>query len=240
MEFLETWQKHQHGDSIEYNYINAKGRKVLIVGGGDTATDCLGTSMRQGAANITTFEILPQPADKRPTDNPWPQWPLIFRVDYGHEEHKTKYGHDPRIYSVSTKKFLGDTSGRVCGVCTVQVRWEKDDQGRWKMSEVPGSEKIYDCDLVLLAMGFLGPEQLILEQLKLTVDPRSNIQTPTAKYKTSVAKVFAAGDCRRGQSLVVWAINEGRQAAREIDYVLMGKTSLAGPGGMVAAPIAKG
>lgn len=240
MEFLETWQKHQHGDSIDYKYISAKGRNVIIIGGGDTATDCIGTSFRQGAASITTFEILPQPPEKRASTNPWPDWPLIFRVDYGHEEFKVKNGHDPRIFSISTKKFLGDTSGRVCGVCTTEIKWDKDEQGRWKMVEVPGTEKLFEADLVLLAMGFLGPEATILQQLKLDQDPRSNIKTTIGKYRSSVPKIYAAGDCRRGQSLVVWAINEGRQAAREIDYDLMGKTSLAGPGGMVSAPIKKG
>uniref|UniRef100_A0A915JCE9 glutamate synthase (NADH) n=1 Tax=Romanomermis culicivorax TaxID=13658 RepID=A0A915JCE9_ROMCU len=259
MEFLRTWQKHQHGDEIDFKTVSAKNRNVIIIGGGDTATDCIGTSLRQGAKNITTFEILPQPPETRAKDNPWPDWPLIFRVDYGHDEFKVKSGHDPRIFSISTKKFLGDTFGRVCGVCTTEVKWDKDDQGRWKMTEVPGTEKLFEADLILLAMGFSGPEQAMLEQLTIDRDHRTNIKTPNGKYRTSMPKIYAAGDhrfcfpmtfvrgktfvptdCRRGQSLVVWAIHEGRQAAREIDFNLMGKTSLAGPGGMVSAPIKKG
>uniref|UniRef100_A0A914W3F6 glutamate synthase (NADH) n=1 Tax=Plectus sambesii TaxID=2011161 RepID=A0A914W3F6_9BILA len=193
MEFLETWQKNQSGDAVDWEPINAKGRKVIVLGGGDTATDCIGTSLRHGATSVTAFEIMPQPAEARKEDNPWPQWPLIFRVEYGHEEHRLLTGNDPRIYAISSKKFLSDTSGRVTGICTVGVEWQKDDKGMWKMTEVPGSEKIYEADLVLLAMGFLGPEQTVLEQLAVDKDPRSNILTPAGKYRTSIPKVFAAG-----------------------------------------------
>uniref|UniRef100_A0A0K0EY38 glutamate synthase (NADH) n=1 Tax=Strongyloides venezuelensis TaxID=75913 RepID=A0A0K0EY38_STRVS len=240
MTFLEKSQRIRAGDDISWDGLSPKDKRIVILGGGDTATDCIGTSLRLGAKSIRAFEILPQPAEKRKPDNPWPQWPLIFRVDYGHEEAVVKQGSDPRTYSISTKKFLCATNEDgekiVTGLLTVRVEWEKDEKGAWKLIEIPGSEEIIEADLVILAMGFLGPEQTIIEQLKLNTDPRSNIRTSTDKYATSMAKVFAAGDCRRGQSLVVWAINEGRQCAREVDNTLMGFTSLAGPGGIVLAP----
>jgi len=211
-----------------------------VIGGGDTATDCIGTSLRQQCKTVTAFEIMAQPPATRGQTNPWPEWPVILRIDYGHEEHRhLNDGKDPRVYAVSTKKFMGDMNGHVCGLLTVNVEWVKDDSGRMQLKEIEGTEKMYDADMVLLAMGFLGPEQYSHEQLKVTVDARSNISTATNAYATSVPKVYAAGDCRRGQSLVVWAIHEGRQAARQIDFDLMGKTSLAGPGGHVQAPMPK-
>ncbi|XP_013383645.1 glutamate synthase [NADH], amyloplastic-like isoform X2 [Lingula anatina] len=235
MSFLETWQKKQMGNNLDYLKYYAKDRDVLVIGGGDTGCDCIATSLRQGARSITTFEILPRPPPDRSSDNPWPTWPRIFRVDYGHDECKVKFGNDPRIFCVMSKEFLGDENGRVSGIKTVQVDWKKDENGRWNLVEIPNSEKVYKADLILLAMGFLGPEKTIIDELSLNQDPRSNIETPSGKYRTSVKKVFAAGDCRRGQSLVVHAINEGRQAAREVDLDLMAKTSLAGPGGVVIA-----
>jgi NADPH-dependent glutamate synthase beta subunit-like oxidoreductase len=184
------------------------------LGGGDTATDCIGTSLRLNAKSVKAFEILPQPPEMRRDDNPWPHWPLIFRIDYGHDEAKSKYGQDPRNYAISTKEFLTQTNENgvkvLSGLKTVNIEWTKDDKGQWKMTEVEGSEKVFDCDMCILAMGFVGPEKNVLEQLKLETDPRSNIKTPNEKYNTNTAKVFAAGDCRRGQSLVVWAIHEGR------------------------------
>ncbi|KAL1240948.1 amyloplastic,Glutamate synthase [NADH] [Trichinella spiralis] len=237
MEFLSTWQSHQRGFEVDYKPLHAQNRNVIIIGGGDTATDCLGTCLRQGAKSVVMFEIMPRPPNSRASNNPWPEWPLIFRVEYGHEEYKVKYDSDPRIYCISTKDFVGDESGHVSGVRTVQVKWNRTEDGRAFLEEIENSEKIFHADMVLLAMGFLGPESTVIDQLKLEQDARSNIQTADGKYSTSLSKVFAAGDCRRGQSLVVWAIHEGRQAAREIDVFLMGKTSLAGPGGMVAAPL---
>ncbi|CAB0001855.1 unnamed protein product [Nesidiocoris tenuis] len=231
MAFLESWQKKQMGNTI--NPLLAKDKDVIIIGGGDTGCDCIATSLRQGANSITSFEILPVPSEKRSPDNPWPQYPRVFKLDYGHEEVKHKFGQDPRQYSVLSKEFIDDGNGNVAGIRTVQVKWVKDDTGRWVMSEVPDSEKIYKCQLVLLAMGFLGPERYIANELDLDLDPRSNYETPTGKYRTSVQKVFAAGDCRRGQSLVVWAISEGRQAAREVDAFLTGTTILPGPGGVI-------
>ncbi|XP_018895699.1 uncharacterized protein [Bemisia tabaci] len=232
MNFLETWQKKQMGNELT-SLILAKDKNVVVIGGGDTGCDCIATSLRQGAKSITTFEILPQPPPGRGRDNPWPQYPRVFKVDYGHEEVKVKHGDDPRKYSVLSKEFLDDGNGHVAGIKTVQVSWTKDEVGRWKMEEVPNSEKVYKCELVLLAMGFLGPEHYIASELELELDPRSNYQTPSGKFTTSLPKVYAAGDCRRGQSLVVWAIAEGRQAAREIDAHLMGISTLPGPGGVI-------
>ena len=233
MEFLQTWQQKQHGDNIDHLPFSAKGLDVLVIGGGDTGCDCIGTSLRQGAKSITTFEILPTPPNTRAKDNPWPQYPRLFKVDYGHEEVSVKWGGDPRRYNTMSKRFLGDEKGRVSGVETVLVEWTKDDTGRWKMAEVPGSEKTYTCQIVMLAMGFLGPEKYVLDQLELEKDPRGNIKTPSGQYATNIPGVFAAGDCRRGQSLVVWGITEGRQAAREVDTFLMGSSALPGPAGVI-------
>lgn len=233
MAFLENWQKVQMGNDIHVPKLLAKDKDVIVIGGGDTGCDCIATSLRQGAKSITTFEILPEPPTRRAADNPWPQFPRVFKVDYGHDEVKLKFGRDPRQFSTTSKEFLDDGKGNVAGIKTVKVEWTKDEQGRWKMEEVPNSEKVYKCDLVLLAMGFLGPEKYIAEELQLKLDPRSNYETPNGQYCTSVPKVFAAGDCRRGQSLVVWAISEGRQAAREVDQFLTGDTNLPGPGGVI-------
>ncbi|XP_074640004.1 uncharacterized protein LOC141898094 isoform X2 [Tubulanus polymorphus] len=231
--FLETWQKKQQGNDIDYLATYARDKNVLVIGGGDTGCDCIATSLRMGAKNITAFEILPTPPATRASDNPWPTWPKIFRVDYGHAEVQHKFGRDPRLYNMLSKEFIDDGNGNVSGIRACKVEWKKDDTGRWQMKEVPDSEEIYECDLVLLAMGFLGPEKPVSTELSLELDPRSNIKVTSGKYRTSVNKVYAAGDCRRGQSLVVHAINEGRQAAREIDADLMQTTSLAGPGGVV-------
>lgn len=233
MTFLESWQKKQMGNVVDQPHLLAKDKDVLIIGGGDTGCDCIATSLRQGAKSITTFEILPEPPQKRSKDNPWPQFPRVFKLDYGHEEVHLKFGRDPRQFSILSKEFIDDGKGHVAGIRSVTVNWTKDETGRWKMEEVPDSEKIYKCDLVLLAMGFLGPEKYISSELDLVLDPRSNYQTPSGFYHTSVPKVFAAGDCRRGQSLVVWAISEGRQVAREVDAFLMGSSTLPGPGGVI-------
>ena len=214
----------------------AKEKDVIIIGGGDTGNDCIGTSLRQGAKSITNFEILPESPETRADDNPWPQWPKIFRTDYGHSEVKAKFKSDPRQYCILSKKFTTDENNNLTGVDTVKVKWTKDPStGRFNMAEIPGSESHFKADMVLLAMGFLGPEKTIASELKLNLDNRGNIKCGgegPKKYKTSVSRVFAAGDCRRGQSLVVWAINEGRQAAREVDIFLMGKTTLPLTGGI--------
>ncbi|XP_072178929.1 uncharacterized protein [Diadema setosum] len=234
MQFLEPWQKRQMGNQSDY--VDAKGKDVIIIGGGDTGVDCIGTSLRMDAKSITTFEILTAPPPNRAANNPWPTWPRIMRIDYGHAEVKLKHGNDPRHFEILSEEFLDDGAGNVTGIRTVEIKWTKDTTGRFKMDKIPGTEKTFKADLVLLAMGFLGPEQDLIEELGVDQDPRSNIQTPSGKYQTSLKKVYAAGDCRRGQSLVVHAINEGRQAARQVDLDLMGSTSLAGPGGVVHTP----
>ncbi|XP_045471677.1 glutamate synthase [NADH], amyloplastic isoform X2 [Harmonia axyridis] len=234
MEFLENWQKKQLGTNRDGPV--AKDKNVIIIGGGDTGCDCIATSLRQGAASIVTFEILPEPGPKRSQDNPWPQWPRVFRVDYGHEEVKTKFGEDPRVFSIMTQEFIDNGKGHVSGIKTINVEWKKDDSGRWQMVQVPGTERVFPADLVLLAMGFLGPERAIGDQLELTLDARSNFNTEN--YRSDVSNVFAAGDCRRGQSLVVWAISEGRQAARAVDeYLSHNSSSLPGPGGIIQPKI---
>jgi glutamate synthase (NADPH/NADH) small chain len=172
------------------------------------------------------LEILPQPPEERAADNPWPEWPKVHRLDYGQEEAAAKFGADPRIYLTTATKFEGDANGQVKAVHTVQVKWEKNDKGQFIPKPVPGTEKVLPAQLVLLAMGFFGPEQPLLDALKLERDPRTNVKAEFEKYSTNIKGVFAAGDCRRGQSLVVWAFNEGRGAARECDRYLMGHTDL--------------
>ena len=201
-------------------------KDVIVIGGGDTGTDCIGTSMRHGCSSLVNFELLPRPPEDRASDNPWPQWPRIFRIEYGHAEVAAKFGDDPREFSILSKEFIAGDDGRVKGISTVNVEWKKDDSGRFQMEEVPGSEKEFKADIVLLAMGFLGPEDTLVSKLGLETDERSNFKADYGKYATSIEGVFAAGDCRRGQSLVVWAINEGRQAAREIDRFLVGSSIL--------------
>lgn len=202
------------------NYISAKDKSVIVIGGGDTGTDCIGTSIRHGAKSIVNFEILPKDPDERAANNPWPEWPRIFRVDYGHEEVANKYGRDPRVYTISAKEFLGE-NGILRGVKTVEVTWEKGHP-----QEIPDTEHTWEADLVLLSMGFLGPEHYVSDPLGIEYDERSNYLAPYGSYQTNMPKIFAAGDCRRGQSLVVRAIHEGREAAREIDRFVMGETQL--------------
>ena len=203
-----------------------KGKDVFVIGGGDTGTDCVGTAMRQGCRSLTQFEIMAKPPLDRAADNPWPEWPKIYRLEYAQEEAAARFGGDPRVYLTTIKKFVGDDQGELREIVTVDVRWEKNSAGQFGPNEVASSEKHHPAQLVLLAMGFLGPEPGMLKDLKLALDARSNIQAEYEKYATNVQGVFAAGDCRRGQSLVVWAINEGRGAARECDRYLMGSTDL--------------
>jgi glutamate synthase (NADPH/NADH) small chain len=206
--------------------ISAAGKDVIVIGGGDTGTDCVGTSMRHNCRTINQFEILPKPPLERAADNPWPEWPKVFKLDYGQAEAEARFGREPRTYLISTKRFVGDEHGHVKELHTVDIEWVKDERGRFQLVEAPGSERVYPAQLVLLAMGFLGPEDTVVEQLGLARDPRSNVQADYGRFHTSVEGVFAAGDMRRGQSLVVWAINEGRGAARECDRWLMGETLL--------------
>lgn len=230
MEFLQKNTKSLLDSSFEDGqYISAKGKNVVVIGGGDTGTDCLGTSMRHGCKSLVNFELLPVPPVQRAADNPWPQWPRIFRVDYGHEEAASKFGKDPREFCILTKAFIGDGKGNVKAIQTVQVDWKKDDNGRFQMAEVPGSEREFPADLVTLAMGFLGPEDTLAGKLGFERDARSNFKADFGRFATSSEGVFAAGDCRRGQSLIVWAIAEGRGAARCIDQYLMGNSDLPAP-----------
>jgi len=226
MDFLTLSTQAVLKNKPDESAISAKGKDVLVLGGGDTGTDCVGTSMRQGCRSLTQLEIMAMPPMDRAADNPWPEWPKVYKMDYGQEEAAAKFGGDPRAYLTTVKKFVGDGAGNLASVITVQIAWEKNDKGQFIPVEQPGTEKEHPAQLVLLAMGFLGPEQALLKDLKVEVDARSNVKADYGKYATSVPGVFAAGDARRGQSLVVWAINEGRGAARECDRYLMGATEL--------------
>src|SRR5690606_13612888 len=193
--------------------ISAAGKDVVVIGGGDTGTDCVGTSMRHGCRSLVQVEILPRPPKERAPDNPWPEWPKVYKLDYGQEEAAAVFGADPRVYLTTAKKFIGDEHGHVSGVHLVNIEWQKNEKGGFVPVEVPGSDRVVPAQLVLLAMGFLGPEQPLLDQLGIERDARSNVRAEYGRYQTSIPKVFAAGDCRRGQSLVVWAFHEGRGAA---------------------------
>ncbi len=227
MEFLYANTKslldghHKNG-----NYISATDKHVIVVGGGDTGTDCVGTAMRHQCKSLTQLEILPRPPDERQPDNPWPEWPKVYKLDYGQEESAARFGADPRAYLTTGEKFVGDKNGNVKELHIYDVEWTKDQRGAFIPKRVPGTERALPADLVLLAMGFLGPEETVLEQLGVARDPRSNANAEYGKFNTNVDGIFAAGDCRRGQSLIVWAINEGRGAARECDRYLMGTTNL--------------
>jgi glutamate synthase (NADPH) small chain len=227
MDFLRPNTKSlldtNHSDG---NYISAKDQDVIVIGGGDTGTDCVGTTMRHGCRSLTQFEILPQPPLERAPDNPWPQWPKVYVLDYGQAEAAAVFGNDPRRYSITTKRFVGNEQGHVKEAHTVEIEWVSENGSRPVMREVPGTEKVWSAQLVLLAMGFLGPEDTVLAQLGVERDERSNAKAEFGAYATSVPGVFAAGDMRRGQSLIVWAIAEGRQCAREVDRYLMGETDL--------------
>jgi glutamate synthase (NADPH/NADH) small chain len=227
MEFLANNTKAVIGGAPGEHFISAEGKDVIVIGGGDTGTDCVGTSMRHGCRSLIQLEIMPQPPDERAAGNPWPEWPKIRRTDYGQEEAAAAFGADPRRYQVTVKRFLADESGRLSGAEIVDVEW-KSVNGRFSPVQVAGSERVLPAQLALLAMGFLGPEDAILDELRAERDERSNAKAEAGSYATSVAKVFAAGDMRRGQSLVVWAIYEGRQAARSVDRFLMGSTDLRG------------
>ncbi|WP_309382326.1 glutamate synthase subunit beta [Cerasicoccus frondis] len=228
MEFLIGNTKHQ----LDHNFdgslpeIHAKGKDVVVIGGGDTGTDCVGTSIRHGAKSVVQLEIMPRPPEEREASNPWPEWPKIYRMDYGQEEAKALQGEDPREYLVMTENFVDDGNGNLAGLNIVNIEWGKDDQGRFVPIKKEETRRTIPAQLATLAMGFLGPEQTVIEQLGMETDPRSNMKADHEVYTTNVEGVFAAGDCRRGQSLVVWAINEGRGAAREVDRYLMGVTTL--------------
>jgi len=226
MEFLHANTKSLLDSNLrDDKYISAKDKDVVVIGGGDTGTDCVGTALRHGCRSILQLEIVPMPPLTRAPDNPWPQWPKVYKLDYGQEEAEALFGADPRRYAMQTTRFEGDADGHVSAIHTVQVEWVKDN-GRATPRPIPGTEKVFPTQLVLFALGFSGPESFLLDQLGVAKDARSNAQAEHEKYATNVPGVFAAGDMRRGQSLVVWAINEGRGAARECDRYLMGKTDL--------------
>lgn len=229
MDFLRGNTKNlldsRHGSAPFEGLISAEGKDVIVIGGGDTGTDCVGTSLRHGCKSLAQFEIVPQPPLTRTADNPWPQWPRIYKMDYGQTEAAARFGSDPRTYQISTTKFVGDENGNVKELHTVKVNMAFRD-GRMNFDPIPGSEEVWPAQLVLLAMGFRGPEDMLIDQLGVERDPRSNVKAEHGKFATSVEGIFSAGDMRRGQSLVVWAINEGRGAAREVDRWLMGETNL--------------
>ncbi|MFQ3620064.1 MAG: glutamate synthase subunit beta [Spirochaetales bacterium] len=212
--------------SLNGKFISARNKQVVVIGGGDTGNDCLGTALRQGCAGIKNFELLPKPPKERTPEFPWPLYPRLLKMDYGHEEAQARFGEDPREWGILTKEFLDNGKGEVGGIRTVRVEWSKDAGGKPVMNEIPGSEEIWQADLVLLALGFLGPEKETVAGFGVEPDQRSLIKAPYGDFSTSKKKIFAAGDARRGQSLVVWAIHEGRKVARAVDMYLMGQTFL--------------
>ena len=226
MDFLTANTKAILDKSQKEDFISAEGKDVVIIGGGDTGTDCVGTSLRHGCKSLVQLEIMPKPPQERAANNPWPEWPKVYKLDYGQEEAEAVFGSDPRVYLRTATHFEGDETGQVKAVHTVEVQWEKNEKGQFIPKQMPGTEKILPAQLVLLAMGFLGPEEPLLAALKLERDGRGNVKADYGQYETSLPGVFAAGDCRRGQSLVVWAFNEGRGAAKACDRYLMGETDL--------------
>ena len=214
-------------DFKDGNYVSAKGKNVIIIGGGDTGNDCVGTCMRHGCKSVTQIEMMPKAPDKRAANNPWPEWPKICKTDYGQEEAIAVFGHDPRIYESTVKEFIKDKNGKLKAVKIVKLAWEKDPQtGRMNSKEVAGSEKIMDCELVLIAAGFLGAQKYVTDAFKVELTPRTNVKTEQDSFKTNVKNVFTAGDMHTGQSLVVKAIRQGRDCAREVDESLMGYSNL--------------
>jgi len=227
MDFLRRNTQTVVGNAPVEGFISAEGKDVIVIGGGDTGTDCVGTSLRHGCRSLAQLEILPKPPMERTPDNPWPQWPKVYRMDYGQEEALAVFGSDPRVYRTTAKELIGDEDGNLKEIVTVQVEAKRDPTtGRFRFDEVEGTEKRSPAQLVVLALGFRGPEDLLIDQLGVERDERSNVKAAYQKYATSVQNVFACGDVRRGQSLVVWAFNEGRGAARECDRYLMGSTEL--------------
>jgi len=226
MEFLQANTKTLLDGQACQNYISAKDKDVIVIGGGDTGTDCVGTSMRHQCRSLTQLEILPKPPLERAANNPWPEWPKVYLLDYGQQEAKARFGDDPRQYLVTAKRFISDEQGSVKALELVSVHWEKDAGGRFIPKEVAGSERSLPAGLVLLAMGFLGPEDTVLSDLKIERDERTNAKAEHGKFSTNIQGVFTAGDMRRGQSLIVWAINEGRGCARAVDEYLMGQSDL--------------
>ncbi len=215
-------------EEIDHFTISAKGKKVMVIGGGDTGNDCVGTSIRQGAVSVLQLEMMPKAPDRRAENNPWPEWPRVSKTDYGQEEAIDAFGDDPRMYQATVKEFLADEQGNVCKAVVVRLESKKDEaSGRMMMVPVPGSETEVEVDLVLIAAGFLGAQSYVAEAFGVELDQRTNVKTEAGKYQTNVDKVFTAGDMHRGQSLVVWAIREGREAAKAVDASLVGYSNLA-------------
>ena len=224
MDFLTRNTRSLLNSNLEDGqYIDAHDKDVIVIGGGDTGTDCLGTSLRHGCRSLTNFEVFPSPPKERSPTNPWPEDPVVFKVDYGHSEAAARFGGDPRSWAIDSLKFIDDGHGNVAGIETVDL-----DYAGGQRTTLPNSERTWDANLVILAMGFLGPEHYLSEALGVDLDQRSNYAADKGAYQTSISKVFAAGDCRSGQNIVVRAINEGREAAQSIDRHLMGSTILPG------------
>ena len=228
VDFLKSTTKSLlDNDLTDGTYISAKGKNVMVIGGGDTGNDCVGTSIRHGAKSVLQLEMMPKLPDERTEDNPWPQWPRVCKTDYGQEEAIEVFGHDPRVYQTTVKEFIKDKSGNLKSAVLVKLQPEKDKKtGRMMMKEVAGSEYSVDVELVLIAAGFLGSESYVTKAFGVETNARTNVATPDGSFRTNVENIFAAGDMRRGQSLVVWAIREGRDVAREVDESLMGYTNL--------------
>ena len=228
VDFLKSTTKALlNGEYKKGNYISAKDKSVLVVGGGDTGNDCVGTCMRHGCKNITQLEMMPKLPDSRTPENAWPQWPRVCKTDYGQEEAAAVFGHDPRVYQTTIKKLIGDENGNLKSAELVKLEPKKDEKsGRIIMTPIEGSEYTVECEMLLIAAGFLGSEEYVTSAFGVELNARTNVATEQAKYKSSVQKVFTAGDMHRGQSLVVWAITEGRAAAREVDEFLMRYTNM--------------
>lgn len=228
VDFLTATTKSLLDSSFADNkFIPAKGKKVMVIGGGDTGNDCVGTAIRLGAASVLQLEMMPKAPDTRADNNPWPEWPRVCKTDYGQEEAIAVFGHDPRVYQTTVSEFVKNKKGEVCQAKLVKLKSRKDEKtGRMMMVPVEGSEYVVDVDLVLIAAGFLGSQKYVTDAFKVELDGRTNVKTEPEPYQTSVSNVFAAGDMRRGQSLVVWAIQEGREAAKAVDRSLMGYTNL--------------
>ena len=230
VDFLKSTTKALWANDMKLKdgtYISAKGKNVMVIGGGDTGNDCVGTSMRHGAKSVLQLEMMPKAPDKRAENNPWPEWPRICKTDYGQQEAIAIFGKDPRVYTTTVKEFIKDKKGNVCKAVLVKLEGKKDEKtGRMSMVEIPGSEYTVEVELVLIAAGFLGSQDYVTKDFKVDVNARTNVATAPGEYETSVKNVFAAGDMHRGQSLVVWAIREGREVAQKVDLSLMGYTNL--------------
>ena len=228
VDFLKATTKSLLDSNFEdHKYIDCKGKTVMVIGGGDTGNDCVGTSIRLGAKNVIQLEMMPKAPDERAANNPWPQWPRVCKTDYGQEEAIAKFGHDPRIYTTTVSEFIKNKNGELVQAKLVKLQSKKDEKsGRMMMVPIEGSEEIINVDIVLIAAGFLGSQKYVTDAFKVNINGRTNVDTASGKYQTSVPNVFTAGDMHRGQSLVVWAIREGREAAKAVDESLMGYTNL--------------